>query len=49
MSHVPEMELPDQASATSNSDRIELEGLPEDVHWIFKTQVSLEIFSQKIS
>src|SRR5690625_4608200 len=27
MSHVPEMELPDQASATSNSDRIELEGL----------------------
>src|SRR5690606_9504948 len=37
MSHVPEMELPDQASATSTSDRIELEGLPEDVHWIFKT------------
>ncbi len=37
MSHVPNIELPDKASAISASDAIELEGLSTDVHWLFKT------------
>lgn len=37
MSHVPNIELPDKSIATSNSDAIELESLPENMHWVFKT------------
>lgn len=37
MSHVPEMELPDRSSALAASDLKELEGLPEDIHWVFQT------------
>lgn len=37
MSHVPETELPDRSSAVATSDIKELEGLSENVHWVFKT------------
>lgn len=37
MSHVPNIELPDKASATSTADAIEIESIPEQNHWIFKT------------
>lgn len=36
MSHVPEMELPDRNSAIAASDKVELSGLPENMHGIFK-------------
>lgn len=37
MTHVPNIELPDKAIATSTSDAIELEGLPDSTRWIFQT------------
>lgn len=37
MSHVPEIELPSKSDAMVTSDLKELEGLSENVHWVFKT------------
>lgn len=50
MSHVPEMEIPDRANATAVSDLKELEGLPDNVHWIFKTTSFFrDIFPENIA
>lgn len=37
MSHVPNIELPDKSAATSSADALEIAGLPENTHWLFKT------------
>lgn len=49
MSKVPQMELPDKAAAVSASDKLELEHLPENMHWIFKTTAFFrDIFPENI-
>lgn len=46
---VPQYELPDKSSATSEADAKELAELPENVHWIFKTTAFFrDVFPENI-